>query len=62
MSVRDEARELVPHFKHIEGWSTMMSKWRGLMRTLASLEDRLAGKPVKRRKRRADTSTSEDRG
>ncbi len=45
---------MVPHFEHAEGWLEMRAKWRGLMRTFNTATDRLAGKPPKKRKKRAN--------
>lgn len=56
LSVRDRINELVPRYRHPPEYSEAMTKWRGLMRTFENLEERAAGKPPKRRKRRGNPS------
>lgn len=55
MSIASQAREIVEPYKHPEGYSEVMARWRGLVRSYENMEDRAAGKPPKRRKRRGNT-------
>ncbi len=57
MSIRDEIDQIFQPYKREPEYNIAMTKFRGLMRTYQNLEDRVKGKPAKRRKRRANPST-----
>lgn len=64
MSIRDQVAAIFIPYKHATELVEALTKWRGLARSYENLEDRVAGKPPKRRKRRAnpgrDTSSEEN--
>lgn len=62
MSIRSEIKEIVPHFEHDPEYLAERSRFRGLMRTLQYAEDRLKGKPRKRRKPSGNTGSSANEG
>lgn len=55
MSIRDEVKAIFQPYKRDPEYTDMLTKWRGLVRTYQNMEDRAAGKPPKRRKRRGNT-------
>jgi hypothetical protein len=60
MSARSDVKEMITHFVHDPGYLEERRNFRALMRSLNVAERNLAGRPRKRRRKRANSSGTED--
>lgn len=60
MSIRDQVKERINFFRHNDEFNVERQRWRSLLRSLTTAEKNVANPNKKRRKRRANTSASQD--